>query len=314
MLAVRIFWFFGELGVNLFMLITGYFQVNSRFKWEKAVALSAQMLFYNALVGCIGALIGTVRFSSYWFFRAYIVIYLLSPYANLLIRNMNEKTFRRFLLALLALYSVAPTILGIANGDPEDEMWFFYNRMVWLFIIYFVGAYIRLHSLALLQSMKCALTCTLGAFSLMSLSIIAIYALDKALGISFEVAYFWPPNTVPMFILSVSVFCVFLQLNVPYAPWINRVASTTFGIYLFHTGGIMQQWLWETLLRFPEKSDSPTLIPQMLAACACIFLIGMLIDFARQALERVTLKPLLSSAWFQRLETRFDMNVMEKET
>ena len=32
---VKVFWFFGEFGVNLFILITGYFMVNGRFSLKK---------------------------------------------------------------------------------------------------------------------------------------------------------------------------------------------------------------------------------------------------------------------------------------
>ncbi|MBR4544561.1 MAG: acyltransferase family protein [Oscillibacter sp.] len=324
-LTVRIFWFFGEWGVNLFVLISGYFQVNGHFKWKKLFLLLAQVLFYSLLGNLAAFYTGAVQFSGfavvlkrsafpiirsqYWFATAYVIIYLLSPYMNLLIKSMDEKTFRRLLFTLLSLYCVIPTFWGLIIGNTESSL--YYSRLIWFFIIYFIGAYIRLYPLPS-RFMKYPLLCALGTFAFMVSSIFVIYALNRALGSTQEIAYFWPPNTIPMLILSVSTFYAFLQLNIPYVSWINCVASTTFGIYLFHDG-ILRQWIWKTLCRFTERVDSPVLIPQILAVCAGIFFVGMTIDFARQAIERVTLKKWLSSEHFLRFETRFDVNPTKRK-
>lgn len=327
LLAIKLGYFAGKLGVNLFTLTTGYFQVSGRFKWRKLFSLLAQILFYSLLTHSIGLFVGAVSLSSpkdilrllfptiyrqYWFATAYAIVYLFSPYANRLIASMDEKTFRRLLITALMLYSVIPTVFGLTTGNTES--WLYYNEMIWLFIMYFMGAYIRLYSLPLLKSMRRALTCALGAFALATLSIVVIYASSAMFGTPSALTYFAPQNTVLTVILSVGTFCVFLQLKTPDTQWINRVASTTFGIYLLHDSNALRSWIWKTRLRFPEKINSPTLIPQILLVCACIFLIGMLVDFARQSLERVTLKKWLSSERFQRFEERFDVNNVKKET
>jgi len=37
----------GKIGVNIFMLITGYFMVNSKFNFKKLLRLGLQVLFYS---------------------------------------------------------------------------------------------------------------------------------------------------------------------------------------------------------------------------------------------------------------------------
>lgn len=326
MMVVKILWFFGELGVNLFILTTGYFQVLGRFKWRKLLLLLVQVQFYSWLVEFIGLYVGAeeaktplififmpVSMKRYWFVTAYIIVYLFSPYMKVFIDAMDKKMFQRFLLTSLILYSVIPTLLGFLEYDSNTEVWLYFNRMIWLLIMYSVGAYIRLYSLPLLRSMKYALLCALGSFALMTNSILVIYELDTVFYRSIEIAYWWRPNTVLMVLLSVGIFCVFLQLNVPYSPWINRVASTTFGIYLLHDNKILRNWFWKTFIRLAEQLDTPTLIPQIFAVSAGIFLVGMTIDFARQAIERVTLKKWLSSEHFLRFETRFDVNPTKRK-
>lgn len=45
--VVKIFWLLGELGVNLFMLVTGYFLIHSKgTKTSKIILLLAEILFY----------------------------------------------------------------------------------------------------------------------------------------------------------------------------------------------------------------------------------------------------------------------------
>lgn len=327
-LTVKVFWFFGELGVNLFALTTGYFQSKGRFKWGKLILLIAQVFSYSMLTNGFCALTGGLNFSgpasclsvffpiifgNYWFATAYVITYLLSPYLNRLIEALDRTSFRNMLVTLSVLYILIPTCFGIFRNSTES--WLYYNRLIWLIIAYFAGAYIRRYPFPSLKSMKCALIPALAAFALMTLSIPVFHALNVifvAYGQPREIAYFWFPNTALMVLLSVSVFCVFLQLDIPYTPWINRIASTTFGIYLLHTG-LWTNWLWETCFAMAQKIDSPTLIPQILALCAGIFLAGMVVDFARQALERVTLKKWLSSERFLRFEKRFDVNITEKQ-
>lgn len=157
-LVVKCFWMLGELGVNLFMLISGYFMVNGRFKWKKLVRLLAEVQFYYWLTLFIAGKLGIyqlagrkdtlfaffpVTLNRYWFITAYIIIYLLSPYLNILIQAMDQNTYRKFLLTALSLYCIIPTFFGVFFNTTESML--YYNRMIWLAIMYFLGAYIYIY-------------------------------------------------------------------------------------------------------------------------------------------------------------------------
>lgn len=159
-LAVKCFWMLGELGVNLFMLISGYFMVNGRFKWKKLIRLLAEAQFYWWLTLLIGSRVGACTppqgirglFLAFfpvtlnrcgWFLTVYVLIYLLSPYLNLLIRAMDEKTYGKFLLTVLGLFCVIPTFFGFFFNATETML--YYNRFIWLIIMYFLGAYIYIY-------------------------------------------------------------------------------------------------------------------------------------------------------------------------
>ena len=48
-LIIDLFWHFGEIGVNLFVLVSGYFLIKGHFSWRKLALLLTEVLFYNLL-------------------------------------------------------------------------------------------------------------------------------------------------------------------------------------------------------------------------------------------------------------------------
>ena len=73
--------------VNLFMLITGYYQSKSEFKLKKVISFLLQIAFYNLIINSIFKVFGLVEYTnveflkqiafynsySYWFFSCYII-------------------------------------------------------------------------------------------------------------------------------------------------------------------------------------------------------------------------------------------------
>lgn len=302
-LLVKSFYMFGELGVNLFILIFGYFMVNSRFKWKKLIRLLAEVQFYywvTILVACklgIFELMGwkniflsffPVILNRYWFITAYIIVYILSEYLNILIWALDKKIFKKFLVTILCLYCVLPTVFGMFLGTTETML--YYNRMIWMVIVYFLGAYIQKYGLSIIRIKKYAVRMTILSFIFLVSSILIINQFNDFFAIlgTNEPAFFWPPNTVPMILLSIGIFGLFLQLEIPYRIPINIIASTTLGIYLLHDG-VLVSWLWEQVFRCAEYQKSPFLILYILKAAVTIFIVGVVIDLLRQRLEQYTL-------------------------
>jgi len=322
---VKSFWMLGELGVNLFMLISGYFMASGHFKWKKLIRLLIEVMFYTQLTIWFGNMIGIYTLSGwkervlsffpvilnrYWFITAYLVIYILSPFLNLLVQAMDRKTYRKFLSTVLILYCVIPTCMGIFYNTSEmthtSETMLYYNRLIWLIVVYFIGGYIYIYG----QYDKYAenivqrqISKTIGiTTSIMFLSIVLIdqfHDFFEILGTT-EAAYFWHPNTIPMVVLSIAMFLWFHNCRLSYHPLINKAASTTLGIYLLHYG-ILSPWLWKTVFRCADYQNSPFLCIHILMAALIIFFAGAGIDLFRQFLEKHTLNRLLDSKSFNQM-------------
>lgn len=307
---VKSFYMFGELGVNLFILITGYFMVSGKFSIKKLICLILEVNFYHTLSVIIGQKLGIIQLDTikdyimmffpiinnkYWFITAYIIIYVLSPYLNILIHNMKKKEYQRLILILLLLWSVIPTIFGIFHNTTENIL--FYSRLIWLIIMYLIGAYIKLYPIEMLSKKRNSISCAILSFMTMIISIIIMYKFRnilKKLGTT-EIAYFWHPNTILMFCLSISVLEIFLNIKMKSIKIINIMASTTLGIYMIHDG-VLSSYIWNTIFKTKEhlSNNEWTIIIDIIVSAILIFIVGAIIDLIRQFIEKITIKKVLN--------------------
>ena len=55
---IKVFWLFGEIGVNLFLLISGYFMIKSKISIKKILNLIFELIFYNSISAIIAEILG----------------------------------------------------------------------------------------------------------------------------------------------------------------------------------------------------------------------------------------------------------------
>lgn len=136
---------FTVIGVNLFVLITGYWGIN--FKWKSLINLIGITVFYSAFsflcsiilfdetilpIKVINLFLPISHNGYYWFISAYIFLYLLSPIFTIALKNMTDKQ----LIVLIIIL----TYINCVSG------WFFnnsintngYNTMQFIYL-YFIG-------------------------------------------------------------------------------------------------------------------------------------------------------------------------------
>lgn len=316
---VKSFYYFGELGTNIFVLITGYFMVKGKFSMKKLIKLMLEVNFYFVVSSVIaeilyGNISGILSFKSilwffpiifgkYWFVTGYVLIYIFSPFFNKLINSFSKEDFKKLLLVFLLLWSFIPTFFGVFNNGTEHYL--FYSRFIWLIILYFIGAYIRLYSINFFKKKHRALLVAVVSFIVMELAIVVIFLFKDIfakIGTT-EVAYFWPPNSLPMLFLSVAVFYMFLNINIKKNRVINLFASTTLGIYMIHDGPL-QYFLWHKWFRINHYLKTSIPICYILAGTIIIFVSCALIDIVRQFVEKYTIDKLLNSKLYTKAQEK----------
>ena len=120
----------GKTGVNLFVMISGYFMVKSRgVRTSKVLQLWGQcffwivgiwLVFHKRITGFGGMPQDTFRGKLFflssgvqWFISTYMVMYLLSPYINVMLTSLSRTMFRRMLVITGIFWCLIPTVSWI---------------------------------------------------------------------------------------------------------------------------------------------------------------------------------------------------------
>lgn len=150
----------GNLGVDIFILMFGYYSILSeRVVFQKLFLLWSQVFTYSVLIFCglvgfgivdfslknlVKSVLPTI-FSKYWFFTAYIVFSLLVPFINKFLRLLNKKEYEHLLVVMLVMWGVIPTLFSqIPAGDS----------FVLFLLLYSLGGYFRLYPENILNCKK----------------------------------------------------------------------------------------------------------------------------------------------------------------
>ena len=138
------------VGVNIFVLISGYFGIKARIKG--IVSLLFQAFFYTVGVYSTLVLLGLEPFSlsefmgsliplnrkSEWFLPTYLSLMIFSPLLNALAQRTSEQELRRYLL----LFFLVEFVLGFINDQLEVKD----GYSLFAFSgIYLIGRYLRLY-------------------------------------------------------------------------------------------------------------------------------------------------------------------------
>ena len=138
------------VGVNVFILISGYFGIKARVKG--IVSLLFQAFFYTVGVYSTLVLLGLEPFNlsefagslmplnrkSEWFLPTYLSLMIFSPLLNALAQRTSEQELRRYLL----LFFLVEFVLGFITDQLEVKD----GYSLFAFAgIYLIGRYLRLY-------------------------------------------------------------------------------------------------------------------------------------------------------------------------
>lgn len=235
-----VFGLLGKAGVDLFALITGYFMYSKKIKGNRFFRVLIDVDFYGWLTLIVLLILGIslslkniisfifpVLFSLRWYATAYLILYLLLPYINLIIKKINIKEFGSLLLILMFVLSIMPTLKqNVAYSD-----------VAWITFGYLVGAFIakRNRKFTKKMSMSFEWIALLSSLTLTILSIFLIHIVAlKTEHLEHSMDYFFIQNSsVLMFIFSVSLFLLFERIDFQ-SLLINKTSKLMFGVYLSH--------------------------------------------------------------------------------
>jgi len=291
---------FSIVAVNVYMLISGYFLVESGFKAGRLAQLICQVLFYSLLIPPILMALGMLapgqlsvyrllqylfpnQMSHYWFITAYMIMYLLSPVLAAGARQLSQKQLQITIILLLCFFSVSKSVLPVRleiDNEGYDGLWFV--------CVFLVAAYMRLYGIPFLQKGKRAAMCYLGSCALiygLTLGVRLVYLKTGHLGNFIHAPYEY--NHILNLFAAISLFYAFSNWKLsgegPVGRAILRVAPYTLGVYLLHEH-IELRTLWPHWLGATLECSPWALAPRAFGSVFLVFAVGILIDMARGGL------------------------------
>lgn len=130
-----IVWFLESLSfcaVNIYVIISGYFLVDSKFKFRKILKIWVEVIFYSLVLFVVSSMI-TANFNginflkstfpvilgNYWFVTVYIVLYLLSPFINKFIYSLKKQQYKILLIIINIINYNIYNILSFTNCNSN---------------------------------------------------------------------------------------------------------------------------------------------------------------------------------------------------
>lgn len=240
-----LFGMWGKIGINCFVLITGYYMCLSDISLKKFLKLLFQVEFYKCsflffflIIGnqslSIKSLFSILPFTDIdnGFVDCFFIFYLFIPFLNSLIHSMSRTKHIVLIVLCLFVFCLWPQfhIFKVSS-----------NYVVWFCIVYIIAAFIRIYKIDEKLSYQ-----YWGSFTILFI----ILATSSVLlflyyGRIWPYMFVYDCNSVLAVSISVLSFMFFKKLPIKYNKWINVVGGTTFGILLIHDcSWEMRHWLW----------------------------------------------------------------------
>ena len=280
--------FNGKLGVNIFMIISGYFLINSNFKAHKILKLFINtsicsftifllMNFSNDTLSINDFIksIFPIFFNTYWFMTSYFVIYLLINYINMFLAALTKRKFAILLIILTCILSVLPSFLHV-NLIGE-------NNFLWLLYLYFIGAYIKLFYFKSESKIKCLLI----AISFYFIAVATSFTF-QCLGIKYNIflqnQYFFAKQySFFLLISSIYIFLMFKNISIKPINFVNFYSSSMIGVYLIHDNYLLRDYLNFNIFKNNIYINSSTFVFRILLSIIIVFVLSSIITLIYKA-------------------------------
>ena len=266
---------FSVVGVNIFVLISGWFGIKVSLKG--AGTFLFQILFLLWAIYLIEIAMGLTSFdfhgikismgltSEYWFVMAYLGMYILTPILNAYVTNTSEVQFRRLLIVFYSFQCYYCWISGFVNYFEGYSVVFFCG-------LYLTARYIKLYPITFLykNSFK---------FYLIISTVISIFA---SIGIYFfDSAVRMLRYDNPLVIISsISLLLSFTKLSFQN-KYINIIAKSSFSVYIIHFNPYIFPFFRDIVSRIGSQYSNLSLVFILFFFMVVVFLICVLIDQIR---------------------------------
>ena len=281
------------VAVNCFVLITGYFMCDTtKINWGRLLRLWIQVECFSIgmyMMMCVVPNTGItfnvtdlirnampLLTNQYWFVTCYFLLCIIAPFLNVFINAVENDEYRKVLIILTILFSVIPSInifgdqFGTKNG----------YSLIWFCILYLIAAYIRrMDNFISTTNIFFGIFLPLTVINII-LRIVGDYVPEiiQVLIRNSAVAY----NGSIVLIMSVALFEYALNKKTQMSSKVTKVASLSFGVYLWHEINNVREYIWNQAKLSNVADNWLLLLVKILGVAILVFTIGILMESIRR--------------------------------
>lgn len=278
----------GKIGVDIFILITGYFYLNSIPTLKKVLNLTNRVRLYSLIMFITVLMVGTTTkfsigliikslfptiWSMYWFITAYVIIYIFSGFLSKGFQKMTQEQANKLILISVILFMFLPTFLNSWTSTVTELLPAFFLG-IYLRNFKLSQGYIRILNILTLVSIIIGLGIIFIGDSIGSI-------LSNAKLIELAARPFYIGSSPLAMIIATYIFIRVLSVEKQTNNFVNRVSSSALAIYLIQDYAPFRNILWNDIFKISKlvfDMNFLFLVVYSLVAVVAIVVLAIIID------------------------------------
>lgn len=279
----------GKMGVDIFVMISGYYMLNSKFTIKKFLKLASQVITYSVGLFVLFIILGAdlsfnityltpIINDSYWFITCFVLLMFLTPFLNHFCKSIDQKQHLSIIIVLATVFPTSQLLLF-------REIQKYFTPLTIFILAYFIACYVRMYNDKIkgTAARHLIVAGVLILIYFMILILLTNLAFSAKLGFAEELlTYLKSQYSILSIIISAELLIGFTKMKPRYIGWVNILSSASFGVYLIHDSDTTRQHIFRYLLQTTTMTESNLLIPHALLAVLIIFCVCVIMDLLRQ--------------------------------
>ena len=284
------------VSVNLYVLISGYFLLEAKWKISRLIQLWLQVFVYSIGVPLVCLVLGVggieqwgiydwinvifpVQMEHYWYITAYAILYLFVPVLSAGVKHMTKQQHQLVIAGLLLIFSIPKTILPVLI--PTDRYGYDFG---WFLCLFMIASYIRMHGIPFFNRMgKSFAVYFVSVAGMWLISLVCGLLSRKGLPLTYMMDMPYCYNHFLVLVAAVGLFYGFSYIKIPQGKLSNiicKISSYTLGVYLLHEN-LAVRTQWQFWAGIEKVRDGFGIFPHMFLTVIAVFVAGIVVDFVR---------------------------------
>lgn len=292
----------GKVAVIVFVFISGFYLIKSKFKLQRIISLIWNIFFYSVIILIFSYVIlgGNISvkdvivsffpttYGEYWFITDYVLLMVFTPFINKFMLENSKRGNQYYLFVLILVSSLLPTLF-VKSALSNNELLLF-------LLFYSIGAYVRLYvgnnddkHLRKIAKKYLYLGMLMIFGGIVVLNILAVLS-KKTAFVSLGM-HLIALDSIFTLILAIGLFLYVVTLPPFTNRYINLIAKSALAVYIISDNPLIRSVIWQKIFHVRSlayKLGSIQLMFYAICITSIIYIICTLIDILKtKTLDKV---------------------------